>query len=515
VKIAYWVAEEFQAVYREIASLLGIALSQDLEMADVVLVDGIDVRRIPGNPLLLCCGPVVGDNPALRRLSLPFDLGKEATRLLMVGADVQDAEALHPVLDEMLEQIRAALHRECSGWLELPPSPWGAPYALALTHDIDVLSLTEMPVRRTFLGYFYRSSFVNWRRWRAGKVRGREFCLAAAEMLRTGAAKLGVGRDVWHRALPLMLEIENRLGVRSALYFIPEPGQPGLGIHTPAELAPANRASYYDVQRQSALLRSLEDGGWETGVHGLDAWHDKEAAVREYAHIAAARAGAGTAAGVGIRMHWLYFNAPESFRVLEAGGFLYDSTFGYNEIIGFRAGTLQPYQPLGGISLWELPLHIQDGALLGEEYGDLSEAAALQKGKNVLNAAVILGGVVTLLWHNQSFTAPRFWGRVYEHLIAAAQQDQAWIALPRDILAWYQQRRDCRIQVTAQEDAWLIRASGLSDQRSGQPPLRLRLHISPERIADVSVPYETGDGYLDLRLDRPDILIKFRNAAHA
>ena len=37
---------------------------------------------------------------------------------------------------------------------------------------------------------------------------------------------------------------------------------------------------------------------------------------------------------------------------------------GYNETVGFRAGTSQVFAPIGTKHLLELPLHIQDTSLL-------------------------------------------------------------------------------------------------------------------------------------------------------
>ena len=52
---------------------------------------------------------------------------------------------------------------------------------------------------------------------------------------------------------------------------------------------------------------------------------------------------------VGVRMHWLYFNE-ESPVLLERAGFSYDSTVGYNETVGYRAGTTQVFRPLNADS---------------------------------------------------------------------------------------------------------------------------------------------------------------------
>ncbi|MDR3602410.1 MAG: hypothetical protein P4L49_18315 [Desulfosporosinus sp.] len=530
-QIGYYVSAQLESIYREIAGLLGVSLGTNLRVVfetekearvgaplsdneaswdyAVILVDGISLsylKCLAGNPLILVCGPVSGENPSLRLKTLAFNLGQEGTRLLMDGREYSEKDVSRPSLDLMLEEIRKVLHQEVKNYLELPPIPWGYAYAMTLTHDIDILSLKEMPIARTFLGYFYRSSVLNWKRWRAGKVETSEHFRTIWEMARTWAAKFGLGQDVWQRALPTLLALEKRLGVRSSLYFMSFPEQPGIlpehlrkdkehDKEKETNSAPANRASFYDVAQHKNLLTSLEAGGWEAGVHGIDAWHDVPAARAEHGRIA----GLTGQAEIGIRMHWLYFQSPDSFRVLEEGGFQYDSTFGFNEVVGFRAGTLQPYHPLNCQTLWELPLHIQDGALMGEEYFDLNREDAFHKAKPILDWAKRCGGAVSLLWHNQSFTAPRFWGEVYERLIAQGRRDGAWIAVPRDVLRWFTIRRKSEAILTIEGTQWRIAwtADPAAPSAPQIPPLRIRLHLEPSRVQSASVPYEVGIGYID------------------
>ncbi|AFM43283.1 hypothetical protein Desaci_4440 [Desulfosporosinus acidiphilus SJ4] len=552
--IGIYVAEELERVYQEMAALLGIPdltwirpenrqdWTQDeietFSNCDVILVDGISLADLPdtgANPLIVACGPVRDQSPSLRLKTLPFNLGLEGKRLLMEGRDYTESGVAEPSLDLMLEELRSVLRREVKNYLEFPPIPWGHAYMMTLTHDLDILSLKEMPIARTFLGYFYRSSIVNWKRWRSGKVTTSEFTLTLWEMVRTWAAKIGLGRDVWDRALPLLLDLENRLGVKSSLYFMPFPRKPGIlpealredkdhrkfqeqdnkiqkdhyrGYSSDvsnfskdsAVSAPANRASFYDVAKYRRLLTRLEEDGWEAGVHGIDSWYSAQAAREEYKRISMLTG----QQELGVRMHWLYFQTPDSFQAMEEGGYLYDTTFGFNEVVGFRAGTLQPYHPLNCQTLWELPLHIQDGALLAEEHLDLTREEAFRQAKPILAWAKRFGGAVSLLWHNQSFTAPRFWGEVYEQLIEEGKQDGAWITIPREVLRWFALRREAKVTLTRQGSKWQI-GCNQSDETvssgpagSSLPPLRLRLYLDPDKIKGCSVPYEAGEGYVDI-----------------
>ena len=85
-------------------------------------------------------------------------------------------------------------------------------------------------------------------------------------------------------------------------------------------------------------------------------------------------------------MHWLLRDA-NTPSVLEQAGYAYDSTVGYNETVGYRAGTSQVFRPSGATTLLELPLHIQDGALFYPQRLDLSEPEAEKRCQALIDNA--------------------------------------------------------------------------------------------------------------------------------
>lgn len=280
-----------------------------------------------------------------------------------------------------------------------------APYILVLTHDIDALSLKELPLTaRTFWGFVYRCLIVNLKRLLARRLRLSEYldslkCLALLPFV-----KMGVARDPWEEALQVMLEIEERYRVRSTLFFIPFAGKPGRIPE--GKPAPRHRAAHYSLARYQELLQELVDGGWEVGVHGIDAYLDLESAQAELAAIRKLLPGQEK---VGIRMHWLYHRG-ETWRILDAAGYAYDATLGWNDRVGYPEGRYGPFRPEGVKNLVVLPLNVQDGALLGEWRMNLSDDEAWQHIEEVLKEAKEHRAVVTILWHNNSFVAPRYWG---------------------------------------------------------------------------------------------------------
>jgi len=107
---------------------------------------------------------------------------------------------------------------------------------------------------------------------------------------------------------------------------------------------------------------------------------------------------------LGGRQHYLRWS-PESWRHWEMCGLAYDSTVGYADQIGFRAGTCIPYRPWllaldREANLIEIPLIVMDGTLL--HYMGLTPHESLEAVGELVARCRAVGGVFTLLWHNSS-----------------------------------------------------------------------------------------------------------------
>ena len=392
-----------------------------------------------------------------------------------------------PVVEQVIDRLRSRLVQRAV-LPEIPPVPWGHPYILALTHDVDVLSVRE-------------------RRW-LSVLAAIYDCVsrgAIGDAARIFGAKLGIGKDPWN-LIEEWMRFEEELGVRSTFFFLPFRDSPGSD-------APPIRAGHYSPDPRT--LRSLADGGWEVGVHGIDNWKDAGRGAVERKAI--------SDLGIevtGTRVHWLLFGR-ESWAALDEAGYGYDTTFGYNEDIGFRAGTLQAFQPRGAGHLLELPLHIQDLALFGRSCWatgaggrwsrvpclGLGEEGALAACDGILAAARRYGGAVTLLWHHESLGPPRRWAAPYASLVQRAKADGAWIARAADAVGWFRMRREVRIEVGRTGRTIRIRLEGLGAGQ-GIPLLRLRLHLGKERVRSVNEEWVAGDGFADIRCGREDVQVE-------
>lgn len=166
-------------------------------------------------------------------------------------------------------------------------------------------------------------------------------------------------------------------------------------------------------------LRHLESAGSEIGLHAsYDAFDQPELLEQEKQALE-------RAVGypiVGLRQHFLRFEAPQSWRTWEQAGFEYDATLTFAKQEGFRAGICIPYRPfdiLGNreLALWEVPLTVMEGTLF--KYQGLDAADVGERFDQMVNTVAHVGGVFVLLWHNSFLDELVYPGvqRVYEKLI--------------------------------------------------------------------------------------------------
>jgi len=339
------------------------------------------------------------------------------------------------VLELPLVNLYAAqLARRIAAWSErrgvtLTPAPrWknGARFAVALTHDVDDVRL-----------YSLRQS---WRLLRLARgPRSYAFRKGVGTALAT-LGRIGRGGDPYWNFDRWAAE-ESRRGFRSCFYFCPP--------------APRERHEYdaqytmddlveFEGRRMtvSGLTRALAERGFEIGLHGGYLSHrDAEELAREKRQIeeAAGRVVAG------VRQHFLRFDVARTWSAQERAGFDHDSTLGYNEAIGFRAGIAAPFHPWdagrgGAMPLLELPLTAMDGALFRTM--KLDAAAAAAKVREHLERVEEAGGLAVLLWHPNAAAEEHFpgWWPCYLAALDHLAARNAWVATPGEIAAWWRER---------------------------------------------------------------------------
>jgi hypothetical protein len=197
---------------------------------------------------------------------------------------------------------------------------------------------------------------------------------------------------------------------------------------------------------------------------------------------------------IGVRMHWLYANE-HSPVTLEKAGADYDSSIGYNEAVGYRAGTNQAYKPLPATRLLELPLHVMDTALFYPGRLNLSPGEAGKRVRGIVDNAVRFGGSVIVNWHDRSIAPERLWDSFYINLVQELNSRSPWFSTASQAVSWYRKRRSAVFETVRSEPGGL-RAKVSVSLRDQLPGLRLRIH--KPRVAP-GIP-ATGD-HVDMALN--------------
>lgn len=226
-----------------------------------------------------------------------------------------------------------------------------------------------------------------------------------------------------------IMEIEERYGVRSTFFFLNE-------TRKAQRLRPSTYAlgsGYYCLEepRITEIIRRLDSGGWEIGLHGsYDSYLDMEL-LRSEKELLEGIIGKPV---MGVRQHHLNLDIPRTWELQRDIGFAYDSSFGSNEKVEFREGRLRPFRPLGDGFL-VIPMTLMDGPLF--DSGQSAEEA-WKACEGLIDQAMDQGGLLTALWHNNRFNEREYPGQAgtYERLIKECLDRGAWVAPAGEVCRW-------------------------------------------------------------------------------
>lgn len=420
-----------------------------------------------------------------------YDLFAEIQTLLTEGQPAEFASS--PTVDLHIAILRELVIAEAGVLVEIPPNPAGYRFLGCLTHDVDHPSLRHHRFDHTLAGFLYRATFGSLTRLLQGRLGWRGVLQNWSAAAKAPLVHLGVLADEW-LGFTRYPELEH--GFASTFFVIPYRGVTGRTVSGPA---PHRRAARYGAADIKAQLAQLRAAGCEIGLHGIDAWIDAGAARHEAEAVQ--RAGGS---GSGVRMHWLYFE-PQSPERLEAAGFDYDTTVGFNETVGFRAGTGQAYRPPQVKHLLELPLLVMDTALFYPSHLNLSPQEAHAAVDRILDHAERHGGCVTVNWHDRSVAPERLWGDFYAALVEGMIRRGAWCGPAAQVIEWFRRRRAARfVREERKNGGSQLRVE--FGQEQGTPPLRLRIHRRGQPAQDVELAQggiEPGYGSVSFPIPAP------------
>lgn len=285
-----------------------------------------------------------------------------------------------------------------------PRYPGNKKMAVCISHDVDHLYLNQTKKRK----------LVN-----------------AAGHLLSGRLKKSIAAIGSLRKEPVfdgyklenVLEVNRSFDIRSSYYFL--------------SLAPGDEDYSYRFADIRDQLDAVRRDRCEIGLHGGHAaFNDPVKLLSEKQRLEKALGSAVK----GYRNHYLRFSLPGTWKDLLNAGFLYDTTFGYPDISGFRNGMCHPFYPYDPVAkefieIVELPLIMMDATLFF--YMRLDPAATLKLCRELMEKIAGCGGVFTLLWHNNFMAGEE--RELYRRVLELLCTFDPWFTTSEELVGWWKE----------------------------------------------------------------------------
>jgi len=319
----------------------------------------------------------------------------------------------------------------------LAPWPEGRRWAVALTHDLDVvrwwpaftaLRLTELARRG------------EWSR--AARVLG-----ALPRALATGPIRA---------ALDEVIATESARRVRSSWFVL-------CGTPTFATMRAGDLTYHPESPLARRLLAEMARARGEIGLHGSFATYGSVptfVAQRE-------RLGGLIDGDVrGVRQHFLRLEPGVTQRAMAAAGFAYDSSIGFPDRNGFRQGLadIAPVWDQGtdrALTIDEVPVIWMDRAL-SKYRGNEDPDAWVGDGLELADACRAVEGLWTGVWHPNLAPALGFPGApgAYARLLDALLGREPYVGTVGELVRWRRRRRNARAEHVGADGAARVVADG-------------------------------------------------------
>lgn len=292
-----------------------------------------------------------------------------------------------PIINEYVEILWWGIQQL---WPDLPRK--ARLFQVMLSHDVDwPLGIVYAPLSKLLKNavgdVLYRKSF-------SLLTRRIQSCIAVY--------KGDTDADL-NNTFDWIMDVSERLNLKSAFYFIS--GHSGGEIDGNYEL---------DDPWIIKLLQNIHLRGHEIGLHpSYQTFRDPTQMQREFNHLRNVADKAGIRQQTyGGRQHYLRWEAPTTWQILDDVGLAYDSTLSYADYAGFRTGVCYDYSVFNvrtrkALSLIERPLIVMEGTLLEKSYMNFSRETGTDFMQKLKRHCQLFQGNFTLLWHNNLLIHPR------------------------------------------------------------------------------------------------------------
>ena len=288
-----------------------------------------------------------------------------------------------------------------------PTWPGGHPFAVCISHDIDVIFKKEQNKPIYFGGF---SNVINIAKYELG----RRFL---------NYDKNYVDED---QSPSKVIAINEELGIKSSYYFLSlNKGDQDFNYETTAA-------------ELEGIFNIITEQGSEIGLHGgHSAYRDFEKLLIEKENLVKSLGNPLS----GYRNHYLRFDTKKTWSFLQKVGFEYDTTLGYADCAGFRNGMCYPFRPFDMVEqkmedIFEIPLIVMDHSLFA--YMEFDKEAIFRILKQFISSIKSVNGVFSLLWHNDKFSGLAL--DIYTEIIEYLKKEDALFITGKDLITYWKSK---------------------------------------------------------------------------
>lgn len=303
------------------------------------------------------------------------------------------------------------------------PSLWPneKSFAVALMHDVD------QPFRGDMLSA-KRLTKSALKRFPVGIRKAGTLALRGIIKQITG------GKDPYFNFQKYM-DTEEIFGFRSSFNLVAIPEQRGIMVRYDPS---------YDLNHPYVrmALDEVKGRGFEIGIHISYLAAENRDLMKEELSYLKKVAGREILGG---SLHYLRLQVNRTWEYLSDIGLTYDTSMGYNEALGFRAGWAHPYLPYSfdqkrALPILSLPLVIMDGVLFDTERLSIHEATSYCL--KLLEEVKLRKGMAVILWHLRTLDNKDYpgWGEVYNNILEYLSCENVWVTSPGEIASWWLSR---------------------------------------------------------------------------
>jgi hypothetical protein len=310
--------------------------------------------------------------------------------------------------------------------------PSGKQFAVALTHDIDIVRKSMKDRMKHAWHGMNRVMQL---------ARPVKFSRIPQELFMT-FSRVSSNRDYDNISYLIALEEKNNVSSSFNVYVRNKRNKSGLlqWLYNPD----------YDILKDMALaekIKGLLDRGFEVGIHGSYSPQRNNSLLSQEVKGLEAVIKRKVLGG---RQHFLDYSVsstPEAFR---DAAIEYDTSIGFRDINGFRAGACLPYYLYSFATdnmtgVLEIPLLIMDGVLF--DHGDGIKESAWQSAKGILEKIKNAEGCCSVAWHQRVFNNQDYlsWQEVYLMLIAWVKDNNGILLKPDELNSFWRNKKENKL----------------------------------------------------------------------